>query len=182
MAGNGEIRVVCTALKTRMTADPELEAQATLYLPLFAPSHQHIVTMSAPSTDSPPSIESISDGLAKSFPHHGTTTVHRPAIDAVKGLLNEPLRIRTSDGRMFVGTFVCMDKQLNIVLTNTDEHRVMPGATAKVNERGRYVTMVMVPWRLVVKVEATNPDAVKKTGLRSRISGYSIEEEDMEFT
>lgn len=169
-------------LKTRMTPTLNfLEAQA-IYLPLFPSSHQHIVTMSAPSTDSPPSIDSISDGLAKSFPHHGTTTVHRPAIDALKALLNEPLRIRTSDGRMFVGTFVCMDKQLNIVLTNTDEHRVMPGATEKVNERGRYVTMVMVPWRLVVKVEARNLNVAKSTGLRSNISGYTIEEEDMEFT
>lgn len=75
-----------------------------------------------------------------------------------------------------------MDKQLNIVLTNTDEYRVIPGATEKVNERGRYVTMVMVPWRLVVKVEARNLDIVKSIGLRSNISGYAIEDEDMEFT
>lgn len=138
--------------------------------------------MSAPSTDTPSSIDSISESLARSFLNRSTPTTHRPAIDAVKALINEPMRIRTSDNRLFVGTFVCMDKQLNIVLTNTDEYRVIPGSTEKVNERGRYVTMVMVPWRLVVKVEARNLDIVKSIGLRSNISGYAIEDEDMEFT
>lgn len=138
--------------------------------------------MSAPLTDTPPSIDSISDSLARSFPNRSTTSTHRPAVDAVKALINEPMRIRTSDGRLFVGTFVCMDKQLNIVLTNTDEYRVVPGGTEKFNDRGRYVTMVMVPWRLVVKIEARNLDAVKNMGLRSNISGYAIEEGDMEYT
>ena len=105
----------------------------------------------------------------------------RQAIDAVKSLLNRSMRIRTSDGRIFIGTFVCVDKQLNVVLTNTDEYRVTPradandnGTTEKVDERGRYVTMVMVPWRLVVKIEARNLDTMK--GLRGDLvdSRYSM--------
>ena len=46
--------------------------------------------------------------------------------------------------------------------------------TEKVDERGRYVTMVMVPWRLVVKIEARNLDTMK--GLRRDLvdSGFSM--------
>ncbi|KAH8110289.1 hypothetical protein DFH11DRAFT_1621855 [Phellopilus nigrolimitatus] len=71
----------------------------------------------------------------------------RHTVDAIKRLLGQTMRICASDGRIFIGTFVCVDKQKNIVLSNTDEYRV--GGPAQ----GRYVTMVMVPWRLVVKVE-----------------------------
>ncbi|KAL5521812.1 NAA38 [Sanghuangporus sanghuang] len=69
----------------------------------------------------------------------------RPAVEALKDLLNRTLRIACSDGRVFVGTFVCVDKQLHIILANTDEYSMS-------KPEGRYVTMVMVPWRLVVTI------------------------------
>lgn len=40
---------------------------------------------------------------------------------------------------------MCVDKQLHIILANTDEY-------SSSKPEGRYVTMVMVPWRLVVSV------------------------------
>lgn len=40
---------------------------------------------------------------------------------------------------------MCVDKQLNIVLANTDEY-------SPAKPEGRYVTMVMVPWRLILRV------------------------------
>ena len=76
------------------------------------------------------------------------SVAHRPRVDAVKALLNQSLRISTSDGRIFIGTFVCVDKHKNIILANTDEYRI--GGSPQ----GRYVTMVVLPWRLVEKVEA----------------------------
>lgn len=92
--------------------------------------------------DSPPS-PSVSPFLL-----HGSQP-RRPAVEALKELLNRTLRIACSDGRVFVGTFVCVDKQLNIILANADEYSVS-------KPDGRYVTMVMVPWRLVVSVCAPN--------------------------
>jgi len=77
----------------------------------------------------------------------------RPAVSQIKSFLQSVLRISISDGRLFVGTFACVDKQLNIVLTNTEEFRLgPPGSPPPV--QGRYVTMVMIPWKFVTKVEA----------------------------
>lgn len=82
-------------------------------------------------------------------PHNVNLEPSRPRVDAVKALLNQVLRISTTEGRIFIGTFVCVDKQKNIILANTDEYRV--GGSPQ----GRYVTMVMLPWRLIEKVEAS---------------------------
>ncbi len=38
------------------------------------------------------------------------------------------LQIRVQDGRLLVGEFTCLDKQGNIILTNTYEHMTLNGA------------------------------------------------------
>lgn len=76
------------------------------------------------------------------------------SITRLRDTLNRTFRVCISDGRIFVGTFVCTDKEKNIILTNTDEFRV---GQADVSE-GRYVGMVMIPWRHIVKVEAEHDD------------------------
>ena len=67
------------------------------------------------------------------------------------------MRVGIADGRVFVGVFACIDKGKNIVLVNTEEFRIgsQPGS---LGARGRYVGMVMVPWKYVVTVEAENDD------------------------
>lgn len=57
------------------------------------------------------------------------------------------------DGRIFIGTFVGTDKQLNILLVSTEEFRIGPDAVDG-NPDGRFVGQVMIPWRLVRRVEA----------------------------
>ena len=37
-------------------------------------------------------------------------------------------QIRVKDGRLLVGEFTCLDKQGNIILTNTYEHMTLNGA------------------------------------------------------
>lgn len=69
------------------------------------------------------------------------------ALTTVKDYLQRTLRICILDNRVFLGTFVCMDKQLNIILTNTEEYRLGESS------QGRFVGMVMVPWKQVTKVE-----------------------------
>jgi N-alpha-acetyltransferase 38, NatC auxiliary subunit len=56
------------------------------------------------------------------------------------------------DGRVFDGTFACMDKQKNIILINTDEYAA--GNEILSGTNSRFVGMVMIPWRWIVKVEA----------------------------
>lgn len=73
-----------------------------------------------------------------------------PAVKRLHGLLQKILRIAVTDGRIFIGTFAGTDQLLNLLLINTEEYRVGPNE----NPDGRYVGQVLVPWKLVVKVEA----------------------------
>ncbi|THH17197.1 hypothetical protein EW146_g3578 [Bondarzewia mesenterica] len=73
--------------------------------------------------------------------------------DALKPLLRLLLRISITDGRIFLGTFVGTDKELNVLLIHTDEFRLGPAE----NPDGRYVGQVMIPWSKVVRVEVQAP-------------------------
>jgi small nuclear ribonucleoprotein (snRNP)-like protein len=73
------------------------------------------------------------------------------AVQEIKALLTRFLRITTTDGRVFIGTFAGTDKPLNIILINAEEYRFSePG----VGSIGRFVGQVIFPWKIVVKVEA----------------------------
>lgn len=79
------------------------------------------------------------------------------ALSEIKQLLQKSLRITLTDGRIFLGTFAGTDKQLNILLINTDEFRLTPPELA--NPNGRFVGLVMIPRRLVVRIEAPCRDS-----------------------
>jgi len=72
-------------------------------------------------------------------------------LDRLKALLRRVVRLTILDGRIFLGNFAGTDKPLNILLINAEEYRV--GL-----EEGRYVGQVVIPWRLIVKVEAEVPE------------------------
>lgn len=74
------------------------------------------------------------------------------AVRRLRALLRQTVRVAICDGRVFLGTFAGTDKQLNVLLLNADEFRFAPPRHA--NPDGRYVGLVLVPWRLVVRVEA----------------------------
>jgi small nuclear ribonucleoprotein (snRNP)-like protein len=44
-------------------------------------------------------------------------------VHLLRSYLNFKARIEISDGRIFIGTFVCIDKQKNIILAQAEEHR-----------------------------------------------------------
>ena len=92
-------------------------------------------------------------------------------VERLKALLRKTLRVSVTDGRVFLGTFAGTDKQLNILLINTDEYRLGPDAGADGLD-GRYVGQVMIPWRLVVRVESH----AEEDGRRS--TGYFDSDED----
>ena len=85
-------------------------------------------------------------------------------LDRLKALLRRVVRLTISDGRIFLGNFAGTDKPLNLLLINAEEYRV--GL-----EEGRYVGQVVIPWRLIVKVEAEVPED-HASALRSHQSIY----------
>ena len=86
------------------------------------------------------------------------TTSNDPAQEAesvtrIRDLLQRILRVFISDGRIFIGTFVCTDKARNLILTNTEEFKL--GDV----QHGRYVGMIMIPWKYILRVEAETEHA-----------------------
>lgn len=75
-----------------------------------------------------------------------------PAVTRLRQLLGRTIKVGIQDSRIFLGTFACTDKALNIVLANTYEYRPSE-ATEDGNPPGRYVGMVMIPWKYVQDVE-----------------------------
>ncbi|CEG70932.1 hypothetical protein G6F70_000682 [Rhizopus microsporus] len=72
------------------------------------------------------------------------TAVDTPRIQQLASYLNFQARITITDGRIFIGTFMCVDKQKNVILANTKEYR---GAEE------RLVGLVMIPGKHLVKME-----------------------------
>lgn len=100
----------------------------------------------------------------------GHSSESTSAIDHLKTLLRQTLRVTINDGRVFIGSFVGTDKPLNILLVNTEEFRVQePGRDFE----SRYVGQVMIPWRLVVKAEVQGNNRSEEK-LRNRVQSLYI--------
>ena len=105
-----------------------------------------------------------------------------PAVARLKGLLNHTLRVTIRDGRVFLGSFAGTDALLNILLVNTDEFRFAPPQHA--NPGGRFVGLVLVPWRLVLSVEAQSSrgrtvDVAPAVGLHGIVETYEDAEDGL---
>lgn len=89
-------------------------------------------------------------------------------IDYLQSLLGKTLRVRINDQRLFVGQFKCTDNECNIILANSHEYReptpaVIRRAAAKAEADGyatvradmtsRFVGLIVVPGRLITKME-----------------------------
>ncbi|CAG8439185.1 7427_t:CDS:2 [Ambispora leptoticha] len=79
-------------------------------------------------------------------------TQDTPKIAKLRSYLNLKARITVSDGRVFNGTFVCIDKYKNIILANTEEFRGV---------EKRYVGLVMVPGKHLIKAEIEDLEVPK---------------------
>ena len=77
------------------------------------------------------------------------------ALESLQSLLQQLLRITTVDDRIFMGIFAGTDKPLNIILVSAEEYRLFqnPGQKVEVIGDGRYVGQVLLPWKMIVKVE-----------------------------
>ncbi|PNS14266.1 hypothetical protein CAC42_6779 [Sphaceloma murrayae] len=88
------------------------------------------------------------------------------ATTYLTSLLNKPLRLHVTDGRMFVGQMKCTDRERNVILACTHEYRrpsqrsieqaaSAPSTDGKVrlNMIKRFVGLVVVPGEYITKIE-----------------------------
>ena len=93
------------------------------------------------------------------------------AITSLSILLDQPLRITILDNRIFIGLFICVDPQCNIILAQAEEFRpplddvelernremYWPKSQRGPGEGegwgGRQVGMILLPGKAVVKIE-----------------------------
>ncbi|KAJ3043803.1 hypothetical protein HDV00_004211 [Rhizophlyctis rosea] len=68
-----------------------------------------------------------------------------PDVAKLRTYLSRKCRITASDGRVFVGHFMCIDKGRNIILSGTEESN-------KFGEK-RFLGLVMIPGKHLVKAE-----------------------------
>jgi len=69
----------------------------------------------------------------------------------LKKMLNKTFRIRIADGRTLIGTFLCTDKDQNIVLGQCQEYVKSNGPES--GEEARILGLAMVPGRHIVSID-----------------------------
>ncbi|KAF8814105.1 hypothetical protein BYT27DRAFT_7250362 [Phlegmacium glaucopus] len=81
--------------------------------------------------------------------------------------LQQLLRITTS--HILLGTSAGTDKTLNIILINAGEYPISqgPAQRVKLNENGRDVGQVMLPWKMIIKVEVYERSDTTERGRRN---------------
>ncbi|CAG8679086.1 14413_t:CDS:2 [Funneliformis caledonium] len=77
-------------------------------------------------------------------------THETPKIKQLRSYLNLQIRITASDGRIFNGIFMCIDKYKNIILSQTEEVR---------DDERRFVGLVMIPGKHIFKAEIEDLDS-----------------------
>ncbi|KAH9892965.1 Sm-like ribonucleoprotein [Xylariomycetidae sp. FL2044] len=105
----------------------------------------------------------------------------------LKSLLNKTLRVNTTDGRIFVGTFKCTDTHRNVVLSLTYEYRqpsqrqlaeaaaaaAVDAETISANMSSRYLGLVVIPGQHIVKMEVEEfASQVKSRSIMERSDIY----------
>ncbi|KAF9927928.1 hypothetical protein FBU30_002766 [Linnemannia zychae] len=53
----------------------------------------------------------------------------KPSVAQLRSLLNRSTRIKITDGRLFIGQFMCIDHSKNIILSAAYEYRTIPKNT-----------------------------------------------------
>ncbi|KAI2602249.1 Sm-like ribonucleoprotein [Hypoxylon sp. NC1633] len=110
------------------------------------------------------------------------------AVAFLKSLLNKNLRISTTDGRLFIGTFKCTDTHSNVVLSLTYEYRqpsqqklaeaaasstALGKGTVTADMTSRYLGLIVVPGHHIVKMEVEEfPSQVKNRSILERKDIY----------
>lgn len=83
--------------------------------------------------------------------HHGVQgeqeseqpKAERLLVQRARKLLNRRMRVGVTDGRTFFGKFHCLDKQGNIILSDTVEQ--MEGSSSSADAELRHLGLVLIP-------------------------------------
>lgn len=93
------------------------------------------------------------------------------AIRYIEAFLGKTFHINCRDGRLFVGTFKCVDNENNIILSTAHEYR-MPTEKAqrraeteleagrgngRADMTSRFVGLIVVPGKEITKIELEEP-------------------------
>mmetsp|Transcript_5702 Transcript_5702/g.12416 ORF Transcript_5702/g.12416 Transcript_5702/m.12416 type:complete len:96 (+) Transcript_5702:501-788(+) len=71
------------------------------------------------------------------------------AREAARSLIDSPLRVSLTDGRVIIGRFSCLDKQQNILLTDTIELSCYAEESSETTRSERRLGVVIVPRKWV---------------------------------
>jgi len=77
--------------------------------------------------------------------HHPNATPNPGERGATDGGGTKLVQVQTTDGRVFVGRFHCLDPQGNLLLAQTVEHRHTVGADGAPSVEERTLGLVLVP-------------------------------------
>jgi len=77
-------------------------------------------------------------------------------MKTIREMLDSPLRVGLTDGRVIIGRFACLDKQRNILLTEARETRWTEASSADTTggRSERHLGTVLVPRRWVTTCHA----------------------------
>ncbi|KAJ3071577.1 hypothetical protein HDU98_005116 [Podochytrium sp. JEL0797] len=80
--------------------------------------------------------------------------VDTPEIRELSTMLGIKAQCTASDGRRFCGVFLCVDKYKNVILSGAEEfNRGVDETTGEPREERRYVGMVMIPGKHLVRMQ-----------------------------
>jgi len=109
----------------------------------------------------------------------------RPGVNKLRSWLNKNIKVEISDGRFLVGTFLCTDRDSNVIIGLCNEYTRDPdlkqehaakqcaGTTADsgMSEEGRILGLAMVPGRHIKKLYIDDSPLVPSTSRAPTDSG-----------
>eukprot|EP00238_Polyblepharides_amylifera_P011706 CAMPEP_0196584302 /NCGR_PEP_ID=MMETSP1081-20130531/46580_1 /TAXON_ID=36882 /ORGANISM="Pyramimonas amylifera, Strain CCMP720" /LENGTH=141 /DNA_ID=CAMNT_0041905461 /DNA_START=31 /DNA_END=456 /DNA_ORIENTATION=- len=81
-------------------------------------------------------------------------------VQTMTELLNRRMKVEITDGRVMIGSFHCLDKQGNLLLANTTEHRTrQKGNASSVEKRNLGLVLVPIEHRVSAQLELSKKEA-----------------------
>ncbi|KAK9446955.1 uncharacterized protein V1518DRAFT_422555 [Limtongia smithiae] len=111
------------------------------------------------------------ENAAGTFPASGTPlpmSQQPPLSPQIARLLSVPIFVTTTDGRRFHGPLVATDREQNIILSDATESLPPGFKSRRPDKRFRYVGMIVIPGKYIVRVEA-NKQALEANTLQVQL-------------